>query len=171
LERQPVVLIPFPRIRAGRFDGLPLVAILNYIELGKREGRLITGGERAPGDGYFIQPTVIADIAPVARLSQEEVFAPVLAVTKAKDFDDALAIANNTEYGLTGSVYTTSEAQIERAKREFHVGNLYINRKCTGAVVGANPFGGFNMSGTDSKAGGTDYLYLFSQTKSIGQKL
>jgi 1-pyrroline-5-carboxylate dehydrogenase len=146
-------------------------SILNYIEIGKREGRLITGGERAPGDGYFIQPTVIADIDPMARLSQEEVFGPVLAVVKARDFDDALAIANNTEYGLTGSVYTTSEAQIERAKREFHVGNLYINRKCTGAVVGANPFGGFNMSGTDSKAGGTDYLYLFSQAKSIGQKL
>jgi 1-pyrroline-5-carboxylate dehydrogenase len=146
-------------------------SILDYIEIGKREGRLITGGGRAPRDGYFIQPTVIADIGPMARLSQEEVFGPVLAVVKAQDFDDALAIANNTEYGLTGSVYTTSEAQIERAKREFHVGNLYINRKCTGAVVGANPFGGFNMSGTDSKAGGTDYLYLFSQAKSIGQKL
>jgi 1-pyrroline-5-carboxylate dehydrogenase len=146
-------------------------SILNYIEVGKQEGRLITGGERAPGDGYFIQPTVIADIAPMARLSQEEIFGPVLAVIKAKDFDDALAIANNTEYGLTGSVYTTSEDKIERTKREFHVGNLYINRKCTGAVVGANPFGGFNMSGTDSKAGGTDYLYLFSQAKSIGQKL
>jgi 1-pyrroline-5-carboxylate dehydrogenase len=146
-------------------------SILNYIEIGKREGRLVTGGERAPGDGYFIQPTVIADIDPKARLSQEEVFGPVLAVVKAKDFDDALAIANNTEYGLTGSVYTTSEDKIERARREFHVGNLYINRKCTGAVVGAHPFGGFNMSGTDSKAGGTDYLYLFSQAKSIGQKL
>jgi 1-pyrroline-5-carboxylate dehydrogenase len=146
-------------------------SILGYIEIGKKEGRLVTGGERAPGDGYFIQPTVIADINPGARLSQEEVFGPVLAVVKAKDFDDALAIANNTEYGLTGSVYTTSEDKIDRARREFHVGNLYINRKCTGAVVGAHPFGGFNMSGTDSKAGGTDYLYLFSQAKSIGQKL
>jgi len=146
-------------------------SILNYIEIGKQEGRLVTGGERAPGDGYFIQPTVIADIAPGARLSQEEIFGPVLAVVKAKYFDDALEIANNTEYGLTGAVYTTSEHKIERAKREFHVGNLYINRKCTGAVVGAHPFGGFNMSGTDSKAGGTDYLYLFSQAKSIGQKL
>jgi 1-pyrroline-5-carboxylate dehydrogenase len=148
-----------------------LQSILNYIEIGKREGRLITGGERAPGDGYYIQPTVIADIDPLARLSQEEIFGPVLAVIKAKDFDDALAIANNTEYGLTGSVYTDTQDKIERAKREFHVGNLYINRKCTGAVVGANPFGGFNMSGTDSKAGGTDYLYLFSQAKSIGQKI
>ena len=146
-------------------------SILNYIEVGKKEGRVITGGKRAAGEGYFIQPTVIADIQPEARLSQEEIFGPVLAVIKAKDYDDALAIANNTEYGLTGAVYTTSEDKIERAKREFHVGNLYINRKCTGAVVGANPFGGFNMSGTDSKAGGTDYLYLFSQAKSIGHKL
>jgi 1-pyrroline-5-carboxylate dehydrogenase len=146
-------------------------SILDYIEIGKREGRLLTGGERAPGDGYFIQPTVIADLDPMSRLSQEEIFGPVLAVVKAKDFDDAMTIANNTDYGLTGSVYTTSEAKMERAKREFHVGNLYINRKCTGAVVGAHPFGGFKMSGTDSKAGGTDYLYLFSQAKSIGQKL
>jgi 1-pyrroline-5-carboxylate dehydrogenase len=148
-------------------------SILNYIEVGKQEGRVITGGERATafGDGYFIKPTVIADIPPMARLSQEEIFGPVLAVIKAKSYDDALAIANNTEYGLTGAVYTTSNDKIERAMREFHVGNLYINRKCTGAVVGANPFGGFNMSGTDSKAGGTDYLYLFSQAKSIGQKL
>ena len=146
-------------------------SILNYIEVGKKEGRLITGGKRVEGEGYCIEPTVIADIAPGARLSQEEIFGPVLAVIKAKDYDDALAIANNTEYGLTGAVYTTSEEKIERAKREFHVGNLYINRKCTGAVVGANPFGGFNMSGTDSKAGGTDYLYLYSQAKSIGQKL
>jgi 1-pyrroline-5-carboxylate dehydrogenase len=146
-------------------------SILNYIELGKKEGRLITGGGRAPGAGYFIQPTVIADVQPMSRLSQEEIFGPVLAVIKAKDFEDALAIANNTEYGLTGSIYSSSEEKIERAKNEFHVGNLYINRKCTGAVVGANPFGGFNMSGTDSKAGGTDYLYLFSQAKSIGQKI
>jgi 1-pyrroline-5-carboxylate dehydrogenase len=146
-------------------------SILDYIETGRREGRLLTGGGRAPGDGYFVQPTVIADLDPMARLSREEIFGPVLAVVKAKDFDDALQIANNTEYGLTGSVYTTSQDKIERAKREFHVGNLYINRKCTGAVVGAHPFGGFNMSGTDSKAGGTDYLYLFSQAKSIGQKL
>ena len=146
-------------------------SILNYIEVGRKEGRVITGGARATGDGYFIQPTIIADIDPKARLSQEEIFGPVLAVIKAKDYDDALAIANNTEYGLTGAVYTTSKDKIERAKREFHVGNLYINRKCTGAVVGAHPFGGYNMSGTDSKAGGTDYLYLYSQAKAIGQKL
>jgi 1-pyrroline-5-carboxylate dehydrogenase len=155
-----------PVINQGAMD-----SILNYIEIGKQEGRLITGGRRVPGDGYFIQPTVIADIPPTGRLAQEEVFGPLLAVIKAKDFDDALAIANNTDYGLTGAVFTTNPDKIERAKREFHAGNLYINRKCTGAVVGAQPFGGFNMSGTDSKAGGTDYLYLFSQAKSIGQKL
>ena len=148
-------------------------SILKYIEVGKKEGRLIAGGGRATdaGDGYFIQPTVIADLDRKSRLAQEEVFGPVLAVIKAKDFEDALAIANGTEYGLTGAIYTTSEEKIERAKQDFHVGNLYINRKCTGAVVGAHPFGGFNMSGTDSKAGGPDYLYLFSQAKSIGQKL
>ena len=148
-------------------------SILNYIEIGKKEGRLINGGGRdtKAGDGYFIQPTVIADIAPTARLAQEEIFGPVLAVIKAKNYDDALAIANNTEYGLTGAVYTKSPEKIERAKREFFVGNLYINRKCTGAMVGAHPFGGFNMSGTDSKAGGADYLYLFTQAKSIGQKI
>ena len=148
-----------------------LKSILKYIEIGKREGRLLTGGNRAPGDGYFVEPTVIADIAPGARLAQEEIFGPVLAVIKSKGFDDGLRIANNTEYGLTGAVYTASSEKIERAKRDFHVGNLYINRKCTGAMVGAHPFGGFNMSGTDSKAGGADYLYLFSQAKSIGERL
>ena len=95
----------------------------------------------------------------------------MLAVIRANGFEEALAIANGTEYGLTGAVYTRDAAKIERAKREFFVGNLYINRKCTGAVVGAHPFGGFNMSGTDSKAGGRDYLLLFLQAKSIAEKL
>jgi 1-pyrroline-5-carboxylate dehydrogenase len=148
-----------------------LNSILSYIEIGKQEGRLIAGGNRPPGDGYFLEPTVFADIAPTARLAQEEIFGPVLAVIKADGFDDALAIANNTEYGLTGAVFTNSPEKIELAQRDFHVGNLYINRKCTGAMVGAHPFGGFNMSGTDSKAGGADYLYLFTQAKSIGRKL
>ena len=148
-----------------------MLSILRYVEIGQSEGRLISGGKRSSETGYFIEPTVIADVAPTARLAQEEIFGPILAVIKAQDFEDALAIANNTDYGLTGSVYTSSPEKIERAKRDFHVGNLYINRKCTGAVVGAHPFGGFNMSGTDSKAGGADYLYLFSQAKSIGHKL
>jgi len=148
-------------------------SILGYIETGKKEGRLVTGGARATeaGDGYFIEPTIFADIAPTARLAQEEIFGPVLAVIKSRNFDESLAIANNTEFGLTGAVFTSSPEKMERAKREFHVGNLYINRKCTGAMVGAHPFGGFNMSGTDSKAGGPDYLYLFTQAKSVGEKL
>ncbi len=147
--------------------------ILGYIEQGKRDGRLITGGGRATslGEGYFIQPTVIADIAPKSTLEQEEIFGPVLAVIKARNFDHALEIANDTEFGLTGAVYANSQEKIDRAIQEFHVGNLYINRKCTGAIVGAHPFGGFNMSGTDSKAGGPDYLYLYSQGKSVGEKL
>jgi 1-pyrroline-5-carboxylate dehydrogenase len=145
-------------------------SILEYIEYGKKDGRLVTGGDRAPGEGYFIRPTVIADIMPKSKLEQEEIFGPVLAVIKSKNYDHALEIANDTEFGLTGAVYTKSKEKIERAKREFHVGNLYINRKCTGAMVGAHPFGGFNMSGTDSKAGGPDYLYLFTQGKSIGEK-
>jgi 1-pyrroline-5-carboxylate dehydrogenase len=148
-------------------------SILEYIETGKREGRVLNGGGPAidAGNGYFLQPTVIADVDPGARISQEEIFGPVLAVIKAKNFDEALGIANNTEFGLTGAVYTSSQEKIDRAKRDFHVGNLYINRKCTGAMVGAHPFGGFNMSGTDSKAGGPDYLYLFTQAKSIGEKI
>ncbi|HPI74034.1 MAG TPA: aldehyde dehydrogenase family protein, partial [bacterium] len=145
--------------------------ILEYIEIGKKEGRLLTGGAKAAGDGYFIQPTIFADIQPGARLDQEEIFGPVLAVIKVKDFDQALAIANATEYGLTGAVWTRDRYKIEKAKDTFHVGNLYINRKCTGAMVGAHPFGGFNMSGTDSKAGGMDYLGLFLQAKSIAERL
>src|SRR5437870_2455931 len=147
--------------------------IMGYIEQGKKDGRVITGGARATnaGDGYFIQPTVVADIPPKSKLEQEEIFGPVLAVIKSKNYDHALQIANDTEFGLTGAVYTKSRDKIERAIREFHVGNLYINRKCTGATVGCHPFGGFNMSGTDSKSGGPDYLYLFTQGKSVGEKI
>jgi 1-pyrroline-5-carboxylate dehydrogenase len=147
--------------------------ILAYIERGKREGRLITGGGRAveAGEGYFIEPTVIADIQPKSKLEQEEIFGPVLVVLKSRDYPHALEIANDTEFGLTGAVYTNSRERIERAIRDFHVGNLYINRKCTGAMVGAHPFGGFNMSGTDSKSGGPDYLYLFTQAKAVGEKV
>jgi 1-pyrroline-5-carboxylate dehydrogenase len=147
--------------------------ILAYIEIGKSEGRLLAGGKAFPNadQGFYIEPTVIADIAPTARISLEEIFGPVLAVIKSANFDDALAIANNTEYGLTGAIYTGSREKLNRAREEFHVGNLYFNRKCTGAMVGAHPFGGFNMSGTDSKAGGPDYLLLFTQAKSIAEKL
>jgi 1-pyrroline-5-carboxylate dehydrogenase len=145
--------------------------IHEYIEIGKQEGRLVLGGTKSETDGYFVPPTIIADVPPDARLAQEEVFGPVLAFIRAQDFDDAMAIANNTEYGLTGALYSTDDARIERAANEFHVGNLYFNRKCTGALVGVQPFGGFNMSGTDSKAGGPDYLLLFTQAKSVTRRL
>ena len=146
---------------------------LDYIEIGKKEGTVLNGGHaiETPEGGYYIAPTVIADVAPSARIALEEIFGPVLAVIKSKSFDDALAIANNTEYGLTGAIYTGSREKLDRAREEFHVGNLYFNRKCTGAMVGAHPFGGFNMSGTDSKAGGPDYLLLFTQAKSIAEKI
>jgi 1-pyrroline-5-carboxylate dehydrogenase len=145
--------------------------VLNYIEIGKTEGRMIAGTGTLPENGYYVRPTVFADVAPEARISKEEIFGPVLALIKAKDFDDGLAIANNTEYGLTGAVYSTNRAKLDKARREFHVGNLYFNRKCTGALVGVQPFGGFNMSGTDSKAGGADYLLLFLQAKSVTERL
>ncbi len=147
--------------------------ILNYIEIGKKEGRLVTPpspprGE-GRGEGFFIPPTVIADVKPGAVIEQEEIFGPVLAIIKARDFKHALEIANDTEYGLTGAVYTKSRKKIEKAKLKFHVGNLYINRKCTGAMVACHPFGGYNMSGTCSKAGGKDYLLQFMQAKSIAE--
>lgn len=147
-------------------------SILKYIEIGKKEGKLINGGGKVPGtNGYFIQPTVIVNVKPTSRIMQEEIFGPVLAVCKANNYDHALEIANNTQFGLTGAVYSANPEKLERARNEFHVGNLYLNRKCTGAFVGAHPFGGFNMSGTDSKAGGRDYLLLFLQAKTVSTKL
>ena len=150
-----------------------LESILGYIETGRKEGRVVAGGkavENADG-GYLIEPTVIADVAPTATIAQEEIFGPVLAIIKVDSFEEGLAVANNTEYGLTGALYTDDRERLAVARREFHVGNLYFNRKCTGAMVGAHPFGGFNMSGTDSKAGGPDYLLLFTQGKSVAEKL
>ncbi len=147
--------------------------VLTYLDLARVEGRILTGGEaiETPENGFYIAPTVVADVAPTSRLAQEEIFGPVLSVIKSQSFEDSLAIANNTEYGLTGAIYTSSPTKLRRAAEEFQVGNLYLNRKCTGAMVGAHPFGGFNMSGTDSKAGGPDYLLLFTQGKSIAEKL
>jgi 1-pyrroline-5-carboxylate dehydrogenase len=140
--------------------------INEYIEKGKAEGGRVLAGGGADGEqGFFIEPTVIADVKPGATIEQEEIFGPVLAVIRADDFDGALRIANDTQYGLTGALFTNDPEKIERARHEFHVGNLYFNRKCTGALVGVHPFGGFNMSGTDSKAGGRDYLALFMQAK------
>jgi 1-pyrroline-5-carboxylate dehydrogenase len=153
-----------PVVNKKAFD-----SIRNYIEIGKKEGRLVAGGDSPKGNGYFINPTVIVDVKPGAKIDQEEIFGPVLAVIKAKDFDDALAIANATEYGLTGAVYSKNKEHQAKAVERFHVGNLYINRKCTGAMVACHPFGGFNMSGTCSKAGGKDYLLLFMQSKAVGE--
>jgi 1-pyrroline-5-carboxylate dehydrogenase len=148
-------------------------SISNYIEIGKGEGRLLAGGGPLSDDqrGYFIKPTVIGDVDPMARISQEEIFGPVLAAFRAKDFNEALDIANNTQFGLTGAVYSRDRVRLEQARWDFHVGNLYLNRRCTGAFVDVHPFGGFNMSGTDSKAGGRDYLQLFMQAKSVSEKL
>jgi len=147
--------------------------IMDYIEIGTQEGKLLLGGQTVvtPDGGYFIQPTIFGDVAGDARIAQEEIFGPVLAIIRARDFDDALRIANSTEFGLTGSVYSRNRSRLEKARREYHVGNLYFNRKSTGALVGVHPFGGFNMSGTDSKAGGPDYLSLFTEAKSIAEKL
>jgi 1-pyrroline-5-carboxylate dehydrogenase len=147
--------------------------IKSYIEIGMQEGELLAGGKMidTPERGYFFAPTVFGDVPADARIAQEEIFGPVLALIRAADFDDALAIANNTDYGLTGAVYSHDRGRLEKARREYHVGNLYFNRKCTGALVGVHPFGGFNMSGTDSKAGGPDYLLLFTQAKSVAEKL
>ncbi len=145
--------------------------IMGYIEIGKKEGRLVQGGTGDNSKGYFINPTIIADLDPEARVMQEEIFGPVVGFTKAKDFDEALDIANNTEYGLTGAVISNNRNHLEIAREDFHVGNLYFNRGCTAAIVGYHPFGGFNMSGTDSKAGGPDYLYNFLQGKTISEML
>jgi 1-pyrroline-5-carboxylate dehydrogenase len=145
--------------------------IQGYMEIGARDGKLIAGGKRAAGEGYFLEPTIYAGIEADSRIFQEEIFGPVLSVTKARDFEHAMGLANATEYGLTGAVYSKNPEKIKAAADRFFVGNLYLNRKCTGAMVGAHPFGGFNMSGTDSKAGGPDYLLLFTQPKSIAEKI
>lgn len=151
-------------------DERAYVSILKYIEVGRSEGVIVHGGRVGDSSGYFIEPTIIKDVAPYARIAQEEIFGPVLAFIKAANFDAALDIANNTEYGLTGAVISRNRSRLEQAREQFHVGNLYFNRKCTGALVGVHPFGGFNMSGTDSKAGGRDYLLLFTQAKVVSER-
>ncbi|WP_141503435.1 L-glutamate gamma-semialdehyde dehydrogenase [Paenibacillus luteus] len=151
-------------------DERAYLSILKYIEVGRSEGVIVHGGKIGDSSGYFIEPTIIKDVAPNARIAQEEIFGPVLAFIKADNFDAALDIANNTEYGLTGAVISRNRSRLEQAREQFHVGNLYFNRKCTGALVGVHPFGGFNMSGTDSKAGGRDYLLLFMQAKVVSER-
>jgi len=146
--------------------------ILREIDSGRQEASLMSGG--APVDldgGYYIEPTIFADVSPNARLAQHEIFGPVLSVIRAADFDDALSIANGTEFGLTGGLHSQDPSRIAAAKRDFHVGNLYINRSITGALVGVQPFGGFNMSGSNAKAGGPDYLRLFMEMKSVAERI
>lgn len=150
-------------------DSAAFKKISEYIEIGKTEGRLVAGGAADDSVGYFVHPTVFADVDPEARIMKEEIFGPVVAITKADSFEAAIDIANNTEYGLTGAVITNDRMNLEYAREEFHVGNLYFNRGCTGAIVGYQPFGGFNMSGTDSKAGGPDYLTLHMQAKTTSE--
>jgi RHH-type proline utilization regulon transcriptional repressor/proline dehydrogenase/delta 1-pyrroline-5-carboxylate dehydrogenase len=137
--------------------------ILEYIETGKREARLAYAGDVSmlADEGFYVAPHIFADVPPDAVIAQEEIFGPVLAVLKARDLTEALAIANGTVYALTGGLYSRSPAHIERVRREFRVGNLYINRKITGALVDRQPFGGFKLSGIGSKAGGPDYLLQF----------
>ena len=147
--------------------------IIGYIAIGRSEGQVLLGGtdtEETNEGGYFVHPAVIADVAPSARIAQEEIFGPVLAVMRAGSFEEAMTIANSTEFGLTGALYSNNRAHLEYARHEFNVGNLYLNRKCTGAAVDVQPFGGFNMSGANSKAGGRDYLGLFLQTKSVSER-
>lgn len=147
--------------------------IMNYVEIGTQEGKLLLGGQplQTPDNGYFIPPTIFGDVPWDARIAQEEIFGPVLSIVRARDFDDAIRIANSTEYGLTGALFSNESERLERARREFQVGNLYLNRKCTGALVGIHPFGGFNLSGTDSKTGGPDYLLHYTQAKSVAERL
>jgi len=145
--------------------------ILDYVDVGRKEGRIVAGGEAGPEDGFYVMPTIVDGVKRNARLAREEIFGPVLAVLTVKDFDEGIEVANDTEYGLTGSLYSRDRDRLARGKRELFCGNLYLNRKCTGALVGVHPFGGFNMSGTDSKAGGREYLYLFTQAKAISEKL
>ncbi|WP_174614500.1 L-glutamate gamma-semialdehyde dehydrogenase [Virgibacillus ihumii] len=153
-----------PVIDQGAYD-----KIMDYIEIGKQEGKLAAGGEGDNSTGFFIQPTVFADVDIEARIMQEEIFGPVVAFAKAKDFDEALDMANNSEYGLTGAVISRNREHLNKATMEFDVGNLYFNRNCTGAIVGYQPFGGFKMSGTDSKAGGPDYLALHMMAKTVSE--
>jgi 1-pyrroline-5-carboxylate dehydrogenase len=152
-------------------DARQYAKVNSYVALGRKEARLVAGGTGEDSVGYFIQPTVFADVSPESRLATEEIFGPVLAMFQARDFDHALELANNTEFGLTGGVYARDPYKLARARKEFQVGNLYLNRKITGALVGVEPFGGFNMSGTDAKAGGHDHILQFMQAKSISERL
>ncbi|MCC6465939.1 MAG: L-glutamate gamma-semialdehyde dehydrogenase [Planctomycetes bacterium] len=161
-----------PAINMGPvIDAAAQKSIMQYIAVGMKEGKLLAGGKTGPEGGYFVQPTIFGEVRPDARIHCEEIFGPVLALLRVKSFQEGLDVVNSSEYGLTGAVYSRNSEHLELARRDFHAGNLYFNRKCTGALVGGQPFGGFNMSGTDSKAGGRDYLLLFTQAKVVSEKV
>jgi RHH-type proline utilization regulon transcriptional repressor/proline dehydrogenase/delta 1-pyrroline-5-carboxylate dehydrogenase len=156
-----------PSVRVGPvIDERAQQNIRRYIEIGRGEARLALQCQ-APTEGYYVGPTIFAEVPPGAVIAQEEIFGPVLAVSRAESFDEALEIANGTAYALTGGIYSRSPARIARARKEFRVGNLYINRGITGALVERQPFGGFQMSGVGSKAGGPDYLLQFLEPRTI----
>jgi RHH-type proline utilization regulon transcriptional repressor/proline dehydrogenase/delta 1-pyrroline-5-carboxylate dehydrogenase len=135
--------------------------ILEYIQIGKSEATLVYQGEDVPAKGFFIPPTIFSDVKPNMRIAREEIFGPVVSVLRVRDLDEAIAVANGTDYALTAGFFSRSPANIERAKAQIEAGNVYVNRSCTGAVVGRHPFGGFKMSGGGTKAGGADYLLQF----------
>ena len=152
-------------------DASALAKMVEYIKFAKKDkNKLEIGGKTIKGGGNFLEPTVFSNVKPNDKIAQEEIFGPVLAIIKAKNFDDAIKIFNGTDYGLTGGLISSDRQRLERARKELFAGNLYLNRKITGALVGVQPFGGFNMSGTDSKAGGQDYLLLFMQAKSVTER-
>ena len=144
--------------------------VSGYVDAGKQEGERVLGED--PGDpqnGYFVSPTIF-EVGRDATVAREEIFGPVLSVIKARDFDEALSVANDSPYGLTGGVYSKNRDHLERARQEFQAGNVYFNRGITGALVGVQPFGGFGMSGTDSKAGGPDYLPLHMLARTVVER-
>jgi len=149
-------------------DGEAKARIENYIRTGKKQAKCVLE-MAAPKDGYFVGPAIFRDVDPHSRIAQEEIFGPVLSVIKAKDFEHALALANDSQFALTGGIFSRSPAHIELARKEFRVGNLYINRGITGAVVERQPFGGLKLSGIGSKAGGPDYLLQFLEPRTISE--
>jgi len=151
-------------------DEVAYKRIQNYIEIGKQEAKLVLGGGTGPREGYFIEPTIFVDVKRSDRIMREEIFGPVLAIHRANSFEEAVEAFNDTEYGLTGALFSNDRQHLEYGVYHMHCGNLYFNRKCTGALVGVQPFGGFNMSGTDSKAGGPDYLLQFMQSKVVTER-
>jgi 1-pyrroline-5-carboxylate dehydrogenase len=161
-----------PDVKIGPLISEPqFEKVSGYIETGKNEGERILGED--PGDperGYFVRPTIFSGVDPKARIAQEEIFGPVLSVIRARDFEEALRIANDNPYGLTGGVYSKNRYHLERARHEFKAGNVYFNRSITGALVGVQPFGGFGLSGTDSKAGGPDYLPLHMLARTVVER-